>query len=524
MYQAFYRKYRPKTFDDVIGQDVIVRTLKNAIIKNQISHAYLFSGQRGTGKTSIAKVFAKAINCENNTNGNSCEQCSCCTSFNEGKNIDIIEIDAASNNGVEEIRNLISKVNLVPSMSKYKIYIIDEVHMLSTNAFNAFLKTIEEPPKHVIFIFATTEPQKVISTILSRCQRYDFKKISDEKIKERLQYVCAKENIKATDSALLEIARLSGGGLRDAISILDQVVAYMQDEINLEDVHEINGTITQNGLKELISYITKKDLNAVICLINKYDNEGKNFAKLIDEVIIFYKNILLLQNKALNIDSETYEEFTKIYNENEIIEIINLFSNINVKSLNNPRMIFEIIVIKIISYLKKDDNNAQINTKKIIEPKESIKKSNFLDKVRQIKQVRIENTLAKIDKTKLTEYRNIIESLKLQTDAEYTKEITKLKDTELKASSDVNLIFVAKTENMANSFNEDILKIEKYLQHKMPSKCKIICIPQIEWEIIKKEYSNKKGQYIYKNDDLVMEELEMNNDIDKSFKDIVEYE
>ncbi len=196
MYQALYRKYRPKDFDEMIGQDVIVKTLKNSIEKNKISHAYLFTGPRGTGKTSAAKIFAKTINCKNLINNMPCENCDCCKQFNSQQNIDIIEIDAASNNGVDEIRELKNKVNLVPSISKYKVYIIDEVHMLSTSAFNALLKTLEEPPSHVIFILATTDPHKVLPTILSRCQRFDFKKVSENKIYERLSYILEKEKIE----------------------------------------------------------------------------------------------------------------------------------------------------------------------------------------------------------------------------------------------------------------------------------------------------------------------------------------
>ena len=226
MYQALYRKYRPKTFDDVVGQDVIVKTLKNSIKNDMVSHAYLFCGPRGTGKTSIAKIFAKILNCTNLKDLEPCNECVSCIQVNTNQNIDIIEIDAASNNGVDEIREIRNKITLVPANSKYKIYIIDEVHMLSGAAFNALLKTLEEPPSHVIFIFATTEPQKIPTTILSRCQRFDYKKISDSKIVERLKFIAKSEKINISDEALFEIARLSDGGMRDSISLLDQALAY----------------------------------------------------------------------------------------------------------------------------------------------------------------------------------------------------------------------------------------------------------------------------------------------------------
>ena len=223
MYQALYRKYRPKNLDEVGGQDTIVKIIKNSILNNKINHAYLFAGPRGTGKTSVAKIFAKMVNCENLEKGNPCGKCTSCTVPN---NSDIIEIDAASNNGVDEIRELRNKVNLVPSYGKYKVYIIDEVHMLTTGAFNALLKTLEEPPAHIIFVLATTDPHKIPETILSRCQRLDFKKISENNIVKRLSEIANIENIDIEEPALYEIARLSDGGMRDSIGMLDQAVAY----------------------------------------------------------------------------------------------------------------------------------------------------------------------------------------------------------------------------------------------------------------------------------------------------------
>ena len=230
-YQTLYRKYRPKSFDLVYGQDVIVKTLKNVIKNNKLSHAYLFTGPRGTGKTSCAKLFAKAINCLDNTStGDACNKCENCLSFNNNSNPDIIEIDAASNNGVDEIREIKNKVNLVPAMSKYKVYIIDEVHMLSIGAFNALLKTLEEPPEYIIFILATTEPQKLPTTVISRCQRFDFKSISRESMKQCLENIIQKEKINIDTAALDEIILNSNGGMRDAIGMLDQAFAFSDEK------------------------------------------------------------------------------------------------------------------------------------------------------------------------------------------------------------------------------------------------------------------------------------------------------
>ena len=551
MSQALYRKYRPKNFNEMIGQEVIVKTLQNAINKNKISHAYLFTGPRGTGKTSAAKIFAKTINCENLENGIPCEKCVCCTQINNQQNVDIIEIDAASNNGVDEIRELKNKVNLVPSISKYKVYIIDEVHMLSTSAFNALLKTLEEPPSHVIFILATTDPHKVLPTILSRCQRFDFKKVSVNKIHERLKDICKQENITIEDTALDEISRLANGGLRDALSILDQVNAYSDDKITSDDVHEVNGTITQNNLKAFVLNIIHNKLQEIFSEIDSYDSSGKNFLKLIEELILFYKNILLIKKIPNYFNDEVnklYFEFLDYIDDEKLISIINELNNtfFNIKNTNNSRLLFELSILKILdiqnnninktnqqniindSISNTDNLKDEINIKEIKE--KSIIDQNIIEKLKTIQNIRINNTLANLKKSNIINLKNKLSSINnLILDPDYGEIVSMLFDGEIKAANDEYIVFVFKTENITNMFNYSLLEVEDFFNKKFNVNYKLIGVSQNNWNYIKTEFNNKEKKYSYVKENFELNEIlnnkskKINSSIDSMFKNIVEY-
>ena len=351
MYQALYRKYRPTTFDDVVGQDVVVKTLINAIKNNKLSHAYIFSGPRGTGKTSIAKILAKAINCEDE-NSIICDKCVSCTQINNKQSTDIIEIDAASNNGIDEIREIRNKVGLVPTTGKYKVYIIDEVHMLTTGAFNALLKTLEEPPSHAIFILATTEFHKIPATIVSRCQKFEFKKIENKKMFDRIKKITIEEGIKIDDKCIKEIVRLSDGGLRDCISLLDQVNAYTNGNIDYNSICDVNGIIGYQTLINFLIAVFNKDLKYILHNINLFDDNGKNFVKITEELLSHLRNILLISvNKELVNDSEYYSSFINIKTEDIIYLIETLNDGIkNIKNSGDPLLAFELLILKYCNY------------------------------------------------------------------------------------------------------------------------------------------------------------------------------
>ena len=311
-YQALYRKWRPQKFEDMVGQTAVTKTLKNAIIHHKTSHAYLFTGPRGTGKTSAAKIFAKAINCLNPKDGEPCNDCLLCKGITEGTIGDVIEIDAASNNGVEEIRDIRDKARYAPTQATYKVYIIDEVHMLSTGAFNALLKTLEEPPKNVIFILATTEPHKIPATIISRTQRFDFRRITNDEIIQRLRYILEQEEIAYEEEALSVIARCANGGMRDALSLLDQVISFSDDKVSFEQAIQVSGSLTDDLMIEFVRLLTQQQAQAALLQLQDLLLLGKEASRLIEEWLEFSRDLLVAKQTGDMIGrSEAFVAFAK---------------------------------------------------------------------------------------------------------------------------------------------------------------------------------------------------------------------
>ncbi|WP_431028558.1 DNA polymerase III subunit gamma/tau [Lysinibacillus sp. LZ02] len=294
-YQAFYRVYRPQSFREMSGQTHVKRTLQNALLASKTTHAYLFSGPRGTGKTSTAKIFAKALNCENAPANEPCNECATCLSITEGSHTDVIEFDAASNSRVEEMRDIIEKVRFAPAAARFKVYIIDEVHMLSTSAFNALLKTLEEPPEHAVFILATTEPHKLPATIISRCQRFDFKRLSTQDILERMKVVLEDINLPFEEQALKVIAQSAAGGMRDALSLLDQVVSFSSEMVKAEDALLVTGSVSQDVFCDISQALLEKDVAKVLSLLEELVANGKEPLRLAEDLITFFRDLLLLQ-------------------------------------------------------------------------------------------------------------------------------------------------------------------------------------------------------------------------------------
>ena len=509
-YQALYRKYRPTKFSDVVDQENILKIITNSLKENKVSHAYLFSGPRGTGKTTIAKLLAKTVNCLNLKDDFSiCHECENCLDI-ENNSSDIIEIDAASNNGVDEIRELKSKINLVPSKLKYKVYIIDEVHMLSTSAFNALLKTLEEPPSHVIFILATTEFYKVPATIVSRCQCLTFKRISKEGLIKRIKEVANLENIKITDEAVEEIAIYSEGGMRDALGMLDKLASYSLKEITLDDFLSINGLISNNDLNTFIDKIISKDNEQVLEQINAYEDLGIDYAKIVEKVLERLRDLLV----------EHYVKKNDKYDPKVLYDLVFVFNDIYnyLKDSINKKIIVE---VKLLDYMNKIDkpNNSEPfisreiikNQKSVVKEQKSVGNTDITPKNdtnnetytidEEVKKQRIINTFAMASKALKN---NLLTKWSLLTDyitnPKYSAVASCLKDVEIGVVSAKNILLVSKYNNITDKIYSNYDLVLELLKEITDNTYKIVVIdePSFKEEVLNfKNHMNDQSYYSY---------------------------
>jgi len=402
-YTALYRKFRPTSFVDMVGQEHITRTLKNQITAGRVGHAYLFNGGRGTGKTTAAKILARAINCLNPKDGEPCNECEICKEAINGSLTDIVEMDAASNNSVEDIRQIREEVNFLPTKAKYRVYIIDEVHMLSTGAFNALLKTLEEPPEHVKFILATTEPQKLPATILSRCQRFDFKQISNQDIIKRLKIVCDESKIEITDEALKVIAVLAEGGMRDGLSILERCLQDGETKIDEDKVKDLVGIPKLTYINKIVMSIIENDINTALQTLNEVMNEGKDIQNFLWEIIKYVKDILVYKSsKEITIYSENeianIEKLANITDKERLLSIIYTLSNLenDMKYSSQRLILFEVGIIKLCSGQVVENHSGNVDNGEVEKLKNRI--INLENKISQINTSNIHNISQNVDR------------------------------------------------------------------------------------------------------------------------------
>ena len=523
-YQVLYRKYRPHDFDSLVGQEYTKKLLKNSVINNKFAHAYIFTGPRGTGKTSSAKIFAKAINCLHPIDGNPCNKCQNCVNFESSP--DIIELDAASNNGVDDIREIINNVRLAPSSMKIKVYIIDEFHMLSTSAFNALLLTLEEPPKDVVFILATTDIQSVPITVLSRCQRFDFKPISIQDIENRLKFVCGEENLKVTDDAIKEIAMMSNGGLRDALSILDQV-AGNGEEIDIQDVIANFGGISNKKINQLLSYYENNSVAELIDYINEIKNDGIDIKVLIDKIITKIKSVLI----DIKLDNYTGKlDFDNLYN--LVFELNKLLTG--ERNGANYYDLLEIVFLKYINYflgnnfvdksiVKLTDSKKESTIIKQIEEKPKISapaieqtiisQENKLEKKNKVIDfdidIRINNTFVNAKKDYLNNIKSKWNDFVIYESNTNKAMISYLADTNIVAASDKYAILTNNLDITNDLINQNIKSLEKDFNLFFNGNYYLVAVSTKKWEQERNKYINNiKNGYKYEiiDNDIIIKE------------------
>ena len=501
-YQTLYRKYRPKKFEQIYGQKNIVKTLLNIIKNNKLTHAYLFTGPRGTGKTSSAKLFAKAVNCQNNINGDACNECDNCLSFNSNSNPDIIEIDAASNNGVDEIREIKNNVNLVPSMSKYKIYIIDEVHMLSIGAFNALLKTLEEPPEYVIFILATTEPQKIPATIISRCQRFNFKLISDSEMKNCLSNIINQEKIDIEDDALLEIINNSRGGMRDAVGLLDQAFAFSDGKITKSDIENLSGNISDEETNKFIMNIVNNRLDFILQFSEKIYSDGKDYEVVLNKIINILRENL--------IDYKIKQNCNLKINDTKLIFLIDELEKIyeKIMTFSNKKLIFDVGLIELLN----------LNISNV--PRETLNQNNKKTYVPD--KVKINNILVLASKNELMKLKESWKKIKELLIYEENKMTVGLLIKSIPvAVSKEGVILECETEQTVERINNNLDGVKQIIEKIYNKLDNIICVSKTFWTenrpIYVEKMKNKTMKYI-------SEENNNECNILNEFKEFVEME